>query len=116
MPTARWVRSEPERLDRSTARLVAFGAEVVRHLVGAVRPAPGRQAELDQAEARAERHEARIVPELGHAGLERERRAVAVPAHHIVRGAARTELRVLDRAVRLIDEAETCRIHEPGGR
>jgi hypothetical protein len=57
----RGVSSKPELVDRNQAHLLAFGLEVVGNVIHAVGPFARRQPEFDEAEARAQVHEARIV-------------------------------------------------------
>ena len=55
------VGSKPELVYRHRAYLVAFGLEVVGNVIHAVGPFARRQPEFDEADARAQGHEARIV-------------------------------------------------------
>jgi UDP-GlcNAc:undecaprenyl-phosphate GlcNAc-1-phosphate transferase len=100
---------------RNHAHPLAFGLEVVGNVIHAVGPFARRQPEFDEAEARAERHEARIVAQFRHASVEQQSGAVAVRTHAVVFGAARTEVGGLGRPVGFLDQTEVrARMHGGG--
>jgi hypothetical protein len=80
----RCVSSKPEVVCRNHANLLAFGLEVVGNVIHAVGPFTRRQPKFDEAEARAQGHEARIVAQFGHSSVEQQH------------GAVRGELLILD--------------------